>query len=152
MVLVPLVRYWPAQDLSHDRQAEDFIAAVLAAAEPEALVVTVGDRATFSLWYGRYGLGQRPDLAPISRDLWALDSYRRTVGHTHPELAGPQPPADWPTFLATAAAGHPVYLAQAPDSGPPPGLAELGLPPNAPYVLSASIAPGLWHLQPRPGG
>jgi hypothetical protein len=148
LILVPLVRYWPAQDLSQDRQAEDFMAAVLATAEPAALVVTAGDRATFSLWYGRYGLGRRPDLAPVSRDLWGLESYRRTVGHTHPDLAGPQPPADWPTFLATAALQHPIYFAEAPGSGPPPTLANLGLLPDAPYRLDTTPVAGLWRLQP----
>lgn len=148
LILVPLVRYWPAHDLSQDRQAEDFMAVVLATAEPAALVVTAGDRATFSLWYGRYGLGRRPDLAPVSRDLWGLESYRRTVGHTHPDLAGAQPPADWPAFLLTAALERPVYLAEALRSGPPPTLADLGLLPDAPYRLDTTPVSGLWRLQP----
>ena len=49
LLAVPLTLNWTALDLSKDREAEDFLDAVLQAAEPDAMVLTVGDRATFAL-------------------------------------------------------------------------------------------------------
>ena len=64
LLAVPLVLNWTALDLSKDREAENFLDAVLQTAEPDAMVVTVGDRATFALWYARYGLERRPRYHP----------------------------------------------------------------------------------------
>jgi hypothetical protein len=77
------------------------------------VVLTAGDQATFALWYGRYGLGLRPDVIPIGRDLWALPSYRATVASQHPDLVGPAPPADWLDLLQAAGQQRPLFLAQA---------------------------------------
>ena len=117
VAVTPLALHWPTQDVHRDRQAEDFLAAIMETVDPEALVVTAGDRATFALWYGRYGLEQRLDVVPVSRDLWSLTSYRETVAATHPQLAGPQPPASFAALVQLAAGRRPVYLAQA---GPAP--------------------------------
>ena len=109
LIALPLAVNWQANDLSKDRDAEEFVATVLQTVEPDAVVVTVGDRATFGLWYGRYGEGQRPDVLPVSRDLWALASYRDAVSAAEPALA-----AGTVEMLIdhAAAASHPVYLAQ----------------------------------------
>lgn len=151
IALAPLALHWSAHDQHQDHQAETFVAQVLADSERNALVVTAGDRATFSLWYARYGLGRRPDLAPVSRDLWPLASYRRTVGYTHPDLAGPEPPEDWLAFLLSVADRRAVYLAQV--EGGPVDLATLGLPADAPFHLEAVAGEGgrpvaLWRLRP----
>ena len=87
-------------------------------APADAVVLTAGDRATFALWYGRYGLGLRPDVTPVSRDLWALASYRATVASQHPDLAGAAPPADLARF---AAGGRPA-------ASPLPGAGRPGRP------------------------
>jgi hypothetical protein len=150
----PLVLYGPAQRHSAraDRAAEDFVAHVLAATAPNALVVTAGDQAIFSLWYARYGLAQRPDLIPVSRDLWGLASYRATVARTHPELAGVEPPAAWPALIQQTARQRPVYLADAQFQATPPDVTALGLPVDAPFYLGVAPAPGglttgqLWRL------
>lgn len=154
LLAAPLLLNWSGQDLGNDRRAEDFIVAVLDAVQPDAVVVTAGDRATFSLWYARYGLGRRPDVAPVSRDLWPLESYRATIGETHPQLAGPRPPAAWPSFLqAVAEQGRPIYLAT--SSSEAAALPSLGLDPQAPYRLELAVAGGsedgwtVWKLQPK---
>ncbi len=112
LLAVPLARNWAEYDLSNDRRAEEFVSDLMQDVEPNALVVTVGDRATFALWYARYGLARRPDMIPVSRDLWSLESYRQTVGATHPALAGPEPPPELSTLLSMVQQRHPVYVTQ----------------------------------------
>ncbi len=154
--VMPLLLHAPAQRAStrDDRSAEAFVDHVLTTAAPDALIVPIGDQAIFSLWYARYGLGLRSDLIPVSRDLWGLASYRATVAHTHPQLAGPQPPVDWPALVQQAARQRPVYLANAQPQATAPEVTALGLPPEAPFYLtpvSTAAAAGqpaqVWRLQ-----
>lgn len=143
LIATPLALNWQTSDLSEDRSAEEFTAGVLHALDANAVVLTAGDRATFALWYARYGAGQRPDVLPVNRDLWALASYRDSVGAAEPALSGDDLEA---LIAATAAAGRPVYLVQA---GPEP--ADLpALPGGAgwqslPAPLDESGRP-LWQL------
>ena len=158
LLAVPLTLNWAALDLSKDREAEDFLDAVLQAAEPDAIVLTVGDRATFALWYARYGLDRRPDIIPVSRDLWALESYRRTVGTTHPALAGREPPSELISLLSSLLQHRrAVYLAQVSEVSA--DLAEPPLLRGSPYrlrrealVLPSDTSAGwvLWRLEPAP--
>jgi hypothetical protein len=146
LAAAPLVLYGQEQNLRNDQVAEQFLAQVLDSAPPDALVLTVGDRATFALWYGRYGLGLRPDVAPISRDLWQLPSYRATVAGQHPDLAGAASTGDWRDLLRLAGQQRPLYLAQA-------GLAQpsQAAPDVAGYrVELARQGDGwaLWRLKP----
>jgi hypothetical protein len=113
LAAAPLALYGQTQNLRSDQTAERFYSQVLEHAPAGALVLTAGDQATFALWYGRYGLGLRPDVIPVSRDLWALPSYRATVASQHPDLAGAAPPADWLDLLQAAGQQRPLYLAQA---------------------------------------
>ena len=158
LLAVPLTLNWTALDLSKDREAENFLDAVMQIAEPDAMVVTVGDRATFALWYARYGLQRRTDIIPVSRDLWALESYRRTVGATHPALAGREPPSELATLVSSSLRQkRTVYLAQA--SMTPVDLAEPPLPQGSQshlrqeaLVLPSNTSAGwvLWKLEPPP--
>ncbi len=122
LAVAPVAGHWQQQNLRRDRAAEQFYSQVLQHVADDALVLTVGDRATFALWYGRYGLELRPDVTPVSRDLWPLPSYRALIASRHPDLAGPVPPADWPALLDHAGQQRPLYLAQA-------GLAGVDQPP-----------------------
>jgi len=45
-----------------------------------AILVTARDAHTFTLWYAREVLGQRPDVVVLDRDLWAQSAYRQVVG------------------------------------------------------------------------
>lgn len=113
LAAAPAAIHWQQQTLRHDRAAERFYSQVLQQVAEEAVVLTVGDRATFALWYGRYGLALRPDVTPISRDLWALPGYRAAVARQHPDLTGSAPPDAWPDLLHAAGQRRPLYLAQA---------------------------------------
>ncbi|MEZ4771134.1 MAG: hypothetical protein R2844_22285, partial [Caldilineales bacterium] len=133
LIVVPLGLNWQTNDLSRDRGAEEFVDGVLGAVAEDALVLTAGDRATFGLWYGRYGAGRRPDVLPVSRDLWTLANYRTAVGAAQPGLGGESVGA----LIENARAVRPVYLAQAgpdmPDLPPPPAGAvweSLPAPPD----------------------
>jgi hypothetical protein len=80
-------RSWHANDLSRDHQARDFVAAVLAEAEPGAVILTAADGPTFALWYARYGLGQRSDIIPLNINLYDFEWYRLGLHVQHPDLA-----------------------------------------------------------------
>ena len=62
--------------------------AVLAEAPPDALLLTDGDRTTFTLWYMHFVEAQRPDLIVADVNLFAFDWYRtRLSRHYHePDL------------------------------------------------------------------
>jgi hypothetical protein len=83
---VSLIRFWGEMDLSRDHEARDYVAAVLAEAAPDSVILTAGDGPTFALWYARYGLGQRPDLTPVNVNLYAYPWYRKTLESVHPSL------------------------------------------------------------------
>ncbi len=125
LAVAPLAMHWPQQNLRSDLAAEQFYSQVLQRVAPDAVVATVGDRSTFALWYGRYGLGLRPDVTPVSRDLWPLAGYREGVARNHPNVVGRAPPEAWPDLLDEAGRQRPLYLAQA-------ALAAAAQPPSTP--------------------
>jgi hypothetical protein len=87
LVLAPaFVRHWDAADLSPHWEAEAFLQTALSQAEPGAVILAAGDQRTFALWYGIYGLNQRPDIAVVNVNLYGFAWYRRTLAETHPDL------------------------------------------------------------------
>jgi hypothetical protein len=74
-------------DLSSDREAYIWGEHVLQAAATDALVISRGDRQTFSLWYLRYGLRQRPDIVTVDRWLLAMPWYRADLAARDAEFA-----------------------------------------------------------------
>lgn len=75
-------------DLSADRTADSFEAALLDPAPASAVILSQGDASTFALWYFHHGLGHRPDVVVIDTELLAYDWY---VGHISRRLAAPPP-------------------------------------------------------------
>lgn len=145
LAAAPLALHWQQQNLRSDLAAEQFYRAVLPHTAADAVVLTVGDRATFALWYGRFGLGMRPDVTPISRDMWPLAAYRAGVARQRPDLAGPAPSADWSDLLRAAGQQRPLYLAQA-------ALGDDVRPPETPGWQTTLELQGdgwaLWRLKP----
>jgi hypothetical protein len=74
-------------DLSADREAYIYGESLLQGAAPNALILSRGDRQTFSLWYLRYGLRQRTDVVVVDRWLLAFPWYRTDLAERNPELA-----------------------------------------------------------------
>ena len=129
LLAVPVIsaaRFWRENDLSHDREAQEFVTRALADAAPDALILTSSDGPTFALWYAVYGLGQRPDVAPVNVSLVAFDWYRRALAERHPDLAAGLSvfdPAEPAASLTTLAVQRPLYRAET-LSIPLPGYAE----------------------------
>ncbi|MFZ2359886.1 MAG: hypothetical protein WA040_11140, partial [Anaerolineae bacterium] len=149
LAAAPLILYWQGQNLRDDQAAEQFYSQVLRHAPADAVLLTAGDRATFALWYGRYGLGLRPDVTPVSRDLWALPSYRATVASQHPDLAGPAPPAAWLDLLQAVRQQRPLYLAQAGLADPPRANGDQpvpAVPGYRPELVLQGDGWALWRL------
>jgi len=114
-----LVRNWSTHDLRNDREARDFLSAALAEAEEDSIILTSGDRSTFALWYGVYGLRQRSDLAVLNVNLHGYDWYDATFARVHGDLLPPATPLE--ESLVALAARRPVYRA---DDLELPGMVE----------------------------
>jgi len=98
-VLLPIalgVSRLPQIDLSDDRSVYEFREVALVEAPPGAIVVSQQDRHTFALWYFRYAIGQRSDVAVVDSALLGYDWYSSQLLHyggipasAHRLLAGP---------------------------------------------------------------
>jgi len=113
--LASVLRYWDEMDLRGDQQAREFVEAVLAQAEPGAVILTATDEPTFALWYALYGLGRRPDLIPLNVNLYVYPWYQETLAAWHPalvEITG-NPHLPWlGELLQRVVALRPVYRAE----------------------------------------
>ena len=92
------------RDATH---AAAFAHAALAQADPNTVILTRDDRATFPLWYARHASGGQSDLAIVDLRLWQFHWYRETLGrhagiptHASPTqlLAAGRWPADRPLW------------------------------------------------------
>jgi 4-amino-4-deoxy-L-arabinose transferase-like glycosyltransferase len=111
--VVSAASQWTSQDLSKEGQARTFLASALAEAEPDAVILSAGDERTFALWYGVYGLGQRPDVSLLNVNLYGFEWYRRALAKRDPGLlpsSGELPPLE--TLVRTLATQRPVYAAE----------------------------------------
>jgi hypothetical protein len=128
---------WTSQDLSADTVAMDYAGGALRDADPDALIVAEGDAHTFSLWYARYGLRSREDVAVVNDALLAYDWYRTVLQKYHPDVMQSPPGlliSDLFSLLAANADRRPVYFSDKPEY----------LPPGYQAVASGS----LWKLTP----
>lgn len=85
--LAPLGANFQRMDLHADDEAAAYARSVLQAAGENALVISGGDEQTFSLWYLRYGLQERPDVMLADQGLLAFAWYRENLAARHPELS-----------------------------------------------------------------
>jgi hypothetical protein len=132
MMLLPLlslVLNIPHQDISQDTEAYDYAQRNLGLVAPGAVIITDNDPQTFALWYGRYGLAQRPDVAIVNSNLLPHAWYRRALHNTHANL------------LLSDQAGTPVTTLEA--------FVDRNLP-ESPIYLAALQSPGLegYRLEP----
>lgn len=75
-------------DLGQRTTAREIAEGALQEIPRNAIVLTSGDRATFSLWYVHFVTGQRKDIAIVNGDLLAFAWYRSRLKRTYPALAG----------------------------------------------------------------
>lgn len=115
-----VARHWDRMDLSHDQEAQGWVANALTDAAPGGVILTAGDRTTFALWYALYGLELRPDLTPVNIHLYAYPWYQRALMNHHPFLADHAHDGTLPSLeqLVTELGGqHPIYRAEPMDLG-----------------------------------
>jgi hypothetical protein len=84
--LALLLINFPSQRLTIADSVRPAAVAALAAAPPEAIVLTPGNETIFALWYAHHVLGRRPDLILVDANLFAFDWYRERLGDRHPAL------------------------------------------------------------------
>jgi hypothetical protein len=117
LLLLPLLALaWnlPGQNLSRDWEAYDYAQRSLELVAPQAVIVVESDPETFALWYARYGLAMRPDVAPVSTNLLPYAWYREALRRTHPRLrltdqAG-RPLTSLSTLIEMNVCDSPLYL------------------------------------------
>lgn len=73
-------------DLSDDWQVQRVAKKILDETPNGAVILTTGDRATFSLWYLHYVEGQRPDVVVVDSNLLAFEWYRDRMARRYPSL------------------------------------------------------------------
>ncbi len=84
--LLSLALNLPHQNISHNSEAYAYAQQGLNVVAPDAVIITQTDPETFALWYARYGLGMRSDVAVVSSNLLPYAWYRETLRRTHPRL------------------------------------------------------------------
>ena len=107
-----LARHWDRIDLSHDHEAQDWVAGALADAAPGGIILTAGDRTTFALWYALYGLKLRPDLTPVNIHLYSYPWYQSALVNHHPVLASRADDGALPSLellMTEVSRQHPLY-------------------------------------------
>ncbi len=114
-------------NLSDDWQVRRLVEPVLEEAPPEAILLTTGDRATFSMWYLHYAEGRRPDVIPVDRYLLAFAWYRQRLAQRYPSLGRLQRD-DLEAFRTYNAQFHPLCEV----SFTPSGLADVSCTEPAP--------------------
>ncbi len=87
----------PAVSMRDATHAGAFAHALLAQADPNSVLLTEDDRATFPLWHARYAPGGRTDVTIVDRRLWQFAWYRETLRRQ----AGIPTEASPSTLLAT---------------------------------------------------
>jgi hypothetical protein len=130
VVLLPVVGAlvgFPAQNLRADRTAQVFGRAVLDQAPDRAILLTEEDAHTFALWYYRYAVGERPDVAVV--DLGLLTQ-------------------EWYAAQLAPALGAPL----APGLGREEGRLQAAQDLERPVCILVSRAPELACLNPSPKG
>ncbi len=128
---------WDATAAANDHAAQDYLAAVAAALEPDAIVVSYGDQETFALWYGAWANGElskaAPGLAPINEPLYQFAWYRRLQGDLYPEVPGIADSVQ--AVVAQNGAVRPIYFTNQPALFP---------------GFAAEQSGPLWRLYPTP--
>lgn len=109
--------HWQQVDASHDLRAEMFGQQVLRDVPAQAILLTEGDRAVFSLWYFHFGLHLRPDVTVLADSLLPFDWYRENLRRTYPGLVLPdRTPDTWVSAIIRANPGRPACFAGDPPA------------------------------------
>ena len=118
IVLLPAVSLWwnfSDQNISRDQEAYSYAERSLNLVAPSAIIITDNDLHTFALWYGRYGLELRSDVAIVNANLLSYSWYRQILEQTHPHLLfynnANHPLTTISAFIEMNYPQSPIYLA-----------------------------------------
>lgn len=75
-----------AVDASHDHRATAYATTILQTAPPNAIVITSGDRDTFTLWYYHYAQGKRSDIVIVVEPMLAFPWYQEQMHIMYPTI------------------------------------------------------------------
>ncbi len=90
-LLLPLalvVLNFESIDLSGHHETRMLAQFPMREAPSQAIVLTSGDHATFTMWYLQHVEGQRKDLVIVDSNLLAFDWYRHRLQRSYPAIAG----------------------------------------------------------------
>ena len=82
-------------DLSERTSGLALVEPALRVAPPNAIILTSGDRTTFTFWYLRHVKKQRQDVTVVDDNLLAFDWYRERLAAVDPSLKGLQSDDLW---------------------------------------------------------
>lgn len=118
IILLPAISLWwnfSDQNISHDKEAYNYAERSLNVVAPSAIIITDDDLHTFALWYGRYGLELRSDVAIVNANLLTYSWYRQILEQTHPHLLfndeANRPLTTISAFIKVNYPQSPIYLA-----------------------------------------
>lgn len=98
-------------DAAHDIRSEDLGREVVSTVPPYAIVFAQEDQAIFALWYFRFALHQRPDIAVIAIDRMPFTWYQETLQASYPPIIFPKF-VPWPIIHEEANPWSPVCFVQ----------------------------------------
>jgi hypothetical protein len=117
-LILPLLSLWwnfADQNISGDNEAFIFAEQSLRQVAPSAVIITDDDPRTFALWYARYGLELRSDVAIINANLLGYPWYRQLLQQIHSDLLftdeANRPVKNLSTFIEQNHPRSPIYLA-----------------------------------------
>lgn len=87
--LVSLGRNWQRISLKSDWAAQTYAVETLESAGDGGLIIVLGDKPTFALWYAAYAEHRRPDVAIVNGSLLAYEWYRSNLRDYYPTLSLP---------------------------------------------------------------
>jgi hypothetical protein len=99
---------FPSISLRQEWTALNFAQETLNHVAPDAIVLVDDDRHTFALWYARYALEQRLDVAIVNANLLGYSWYQASLSGTHPGLTVARNTED---LIQQNMDQHPIYAA-----------------------------------------
>jgi len=105
--------HWPGLALRRDDEAQRYLAGVAQTLAPQSILVTLGDRETFTAWYGTWGARTLPDgVIPVNESLYQFAWYQRLQRDLYPAVPAIDVSAE--ALVAANAGLRPVYFAEPP--------------------------------------
>ena len=91
-ILLNAWQHLPTTDASRDDRAVNYGRQVMETAPRDAIVYTLDDEDSFTLWYYHFALKERTDLVVLHKRLLPEAWYRQTMRATYPGLTIPEQP------------------------------------------------------------